>query len=171
LTQYIGIGVNLIGIKQARNALGQFDVRMSTEEITDTIRSAGEKSLIRMRSAMRATWDQGDQRIANSLALRVNSMEDGNARIQFTVGNFKELEFVSAIGGDYKPGPYLIVPKRHQYLRFFWKRRGRVVRLPKVVHPGFPIDVIVDSGNREAEFLALEATRRFNLIVSETFQE
>lgn len=34
--------------------------------------------------------------------------------------------------------PHAIYPVRSPYLKFFWRRLGRVVRLPRVSHPGSP---------------------------------
>lgn len=172
MTLNLGIGVNIIGVKQARDKLGRFSTRMATEEITDAIRDVASQALVRMKHDMRATWrsGEGSRRLEESLAISVSSDEGGNARVQFTLGNFRELQFLSSIGGRYHPGPYEIVARR-KTLRFYWKRAGQIVHPSRVTHPGFPVDVIVNSGVREAQFLADAARRRFYVITTETFQE
>jgi hypothetical protein len=142
---------------------------MSSEEIADTMRSAAKVSIIRMRTKMEATWDQGSHRLSNSLAMQVSSDGEGNATLEFTLAEFKELQFVSRIGGQYRPGPYRILPSNASRLVFFWKRIGRRVALKKVTHPGFPYDVIVDSAQQEVDYLADAAYNRFYASYAEAF--
>jgi hypothetical protein len=168
----IGIGINIEGIQQSRNTLGRFSARMSSPEIADELRDAAEISVLRMQTAMRNTWNRGEGsgRLANSLAVQVSADEDGNATLEFTLGSFPELEFISEVGGNYHPEPYPIVAHR-KYLQFFWKRMGARVKAPAVTHPGFPYDVIVDTAQQEAAFLEEAARSRFGTIVTETFSE
>lgn len=169
MTVGIGIGVNIIGIQQGRNALGRFDEKMSAREMTAAVREASQDSLTNMRTKMRATWDQGSGELASTLDVRVYENEDNGATLEFTIGDLPHLQFVSSLGGDYKPGRYMIYPVEAKRLTFFWKRKGRDVALKYVQHPGFPDDVIVRASMEEAEELTITAYNKFLAEYAESF--
>lgn len=76
-------------------------------------------------------------RLAGSLRTRGPFMEFG--RVVGSVGS--DLPYAAAVeGGSGLYGPrrskYVIRPNRAKMLKFYWRRVGRVVVLPKVNHPG-----------------------------------
>lgn len=76
-------------------------------------------------------------RLAASLRTKGPFMEFG--RVSGSVGS--ELNYSSAVeGGSGLYGPkrskYPIYPRRARRLKFFWRKVGHVVSLPKVNHPG-----------------------------------
>lgn len=82
-------------------------------------------------------------------------------RVKGTVGS--ELNYSSAVeGGSGLYGPkrskYPIYPRRAKRLKFYWRKVGRVVSLPKVNHPG-------QRGKRYLERAAESVGRRHNMIV------
>lgn len=167
---FIGFGVDIIGVQQSRDTLGRFSSKMTSGRVAVAMRDPALQSVERMRAAMKGTWSSGEGsgRLADSLGVDITSDESGNARIEFTIGAFRELEFVSAIGTAYQPGPYEIVA-HGKTLRFFWKQQGRMAYPQRVMHPGFPYDVIVDTAQQEASVLAEVAEDEFYSIIVETF--
>ena len=76
-------------------------------------------------------------RLASSLRTRGPFMEFG--RVTGSVGS--DLPYAAAVeGGSGLHGPrrskYVIRPNRAKMLKFYWRKVGRVVVLPKVNHPG-----------------------------------
>lgn len=159
-----GIGVEIYGVQQLRNKLGEFDKKARPAQITRALSGEARLSAAAIRRAIEIEHTEGSGRVAKSIGFTIEG-----GRIEFTVGAFKEVRYMSAIGGDRRPGPYVILPVRKRKLYFFWKRMGRKVMFSRVLHPGFPIDVLQESTQAEAERLQLAAQSHFYITASEVF--
>lgn len=53
---------------------------------------------------------------------------------------------------------YVILPRNKRYLRFYWRKVGRIVTLPSVRHPG-------QRGKNYLQRAAESAARRHNMLI------
>lgn len=144
-----GVLLRIHGAENARGSIIRF--RSTTyQKINTILQSETPHAVNRMREAMQARYIWGSGRADRSLKGAVETSESG-ASVSISITNFREVKYLTTLLSDseFMPNDYPIFPSEASRLVFFWKRRGRVVALKSVMHPGMGPDVLRLSAESE----------------------
>ena len=134
--------------------------RQSNEEAADFVRQVLREIAFQAKLHV-AFGPYTTGNLARSIRAEAPHIEFG--RVSGSVGS--NLNYAAAVedgAGLYGPrgSKYVILPRRRRFLRFYWRKVGRVVTLPSVRHPG-------QRGKNYLLKAAQSVGRRHNMIVIE----
>lgn len=114
------ISFRITGLDQVRAKGKRFRV-VPLERVRAAAQVRARDIKARVKAAMRREYTSpGSGRLANSLGYRTQLLDDG-VDIQFHIGGFRELEYVTALGGGYfttfPVDPFVMVPSSSKFLR------------------------------------------------------
>ncbi|SRR6266550_2173657 len=166
-----GVGVRMTGADVAAGRVNKFRVT-TLQRMQKEADQHAKDAVTAIRALMQETYNSpGSGKAARSLSYKLSQSENG-VSVQLTIGNFRELEFITELsGGTFHGGPYPILARSGKLLKFYWRRAGRVFIGPVVIHPGFRRDVLRDEGNRQMAIWADRMQRSFRNSVADVLLE
>lgn len=165
-----GLGIKIKGADTTRGKVNKFRVT-TLQRMQKEGQQHAEDAVASIRALMQETYTApGSGKASRSLNYRLVQNENGFS-VQLSIGNFRELQFMSDVTGQFHGEPYPIFAARGKLLRFYWRRVGRVFHGPLVIHPGFRRDVLMEEGNRQMSIWADRMQKSFRNSVTDVLFE
>jgi hypothetical protein len=133
---------------------------------------------MRAEMAIAYTSRNATGRIARSIGYRTEISGNGVV-VSFTVGGFRELQFITSLGGgyfqNYPVGPYVIQPRPGRKNLRIQYRNGEVIYPLQVLWGsetgGFERDVLAEVGQSEGQQFTEDIMAEFNKAIAELSME
>lgn len=104
----------------------------------------GDEMLTDTKAQWPIRYPEGYGTTARSLKVGVTGDRLGGVQMLFS-GSSRPLPYLTTLGGGQLQGETQIAPNNSDFLVFFWKRMGRMVRIGKpITHPAFTQDFLLE---------------------------